>query len=178
MSARIISMLLSACAVAGAVAVFVAPEFEKASRQDTTDTPAATVNTATPGGEEKSRPRQAVLSIRDDGHYWARTLVNGKASVDFMVDTGASTVALTQDDARKMGFDPAALDYKWEIRTAGGITYGASVVIDSIKINQVHIKEVNAMVLREDLTQSLLGMSFLRELYSYEFRGDRLIIRQ
>ncbi|WP_300381027.1 TIGR02281 family clan AA aspartic protease [Henriciella sp.] len=178
MSARIISMLLSACAVAGAVAVFVAPELERASQQETSDAPAATVNTATPEAEDKSRSRQAVLSIRDDGHYWARTLVNDKASVDFMVDTGASTVALTQEDARKMGFDPERLDYKWEIRTAGGVTYGASVVIDSIKINQVHVKKVNAMVLREDLSQSLLGMSFLRELYSYEFRGDRLIIRQ
>ncbi|WP_300381161.1 TIGR02281 family clan AA aspartic protease [Henriciella sp.] len=178
MSVRIGSMLLSACAVAGAVAVFVAPKLDEASKDDTAATSGETVNTATPAGEKESRPRQAVLSIRDDGHYWARTLVNSKASVDFMVDTGASTVALTQEDARKMGFDPEALDYKWEIRTAGGVTYGASVVIESIKINQVHIRDVSAMVLREDLTQSLLGMSFLRELYSYEFRGDRLIIQQ
>jgi aspartyl protease family protein len=77
-----------------------------------------------------------------------------------------------------MGLNPESLDYKWEIRTAGGRTMGASVIIESIKINQVHIKNVEAIVLRTDLDQSLLGMSFLRELYSYEVRGDRMIIRQ
>ena len=86
--------------------------------------------------------RAATLQLRGDGHYWARALVNNKASVEFMVDTGAS------------------------------------VVIESIKINQVHIRNVEAMVLPEALDQSLLGMSFLRELYSYEFRGERMIIRQ
>ena len=77
-----------------------------------------------------------------------------------------------------MGLKPEILDYTWAIRTAGGETMGASVLIESIKINQVHIRNVEAMVLKTDLDQSLLGMSFLNQLYSYEFRGDRLIIRQ
>ena len=76
-----------------------------------------------------------------------------------MVDTGASIVALTYKDAQKMGLRPDKLDYKWEIRTAGGVTMGASVKIDSIQINQVRVKNVDAMVLRTDLEQSLLGMS-------------------
>lgn len=122
--------------------------------------------------------RAATLQLRGDGHYWARALVNNKASVEFMVDTGASVVALTVHDAQKLGLDPKSLDYDWDIRTAGGVVKGASVVIDSIKINQVHIRNVEAMVLPEALDQSLLGMSFLRELYSYEFRGERMIIRQ
>ena len=122
--------------------------------------------------------RMATISARPDGHYWTRALVNRKTSVEFMVDTGASVVALTYRDAQKMGLRPETLDYKWEIRTAGGITKGASVQIDSIQINQVHVKNVDAMVLRTDLSQSLLGMSFLRELYSYEFRGNRMIIQQ
>lgn len=122
--------------------------------------------------------RAATLQLRGDGHYWARALVNNKASVEFMVDTGASVVALTVRDAQKLGLDPKSLDYDWDIRTAGGVVKGASVVIESIKINQVHIRNVEAMVLPEALDQSLLGMSFLRELYSYEFRGERMIIRQ
>ena len=77
-----------------------------------------------------------------------------------------------------MGLRPEKLDYRWEIRTAGGATLGASVLIDSIQINQVKVENVEAMVLRTDLQQSLLGMSFLRELYSYEFRGNRMIIQQ
>ncbi len=171
-------MLFSACAVAGAVAIFIAPKLDKADLQLVEeDVPEASVNAAVTPQETDSR-RRAVLSIRNDGHYWGRTLVNRKASVDFMVDTGASTVALTQDDARKMGIDMDALVYDSRINTAGGLTYGANVVIDSIKIGQVEIENVHAVVMREELAQSLLGMSFLRELYSYEFRGDRLIIRQ
>ncbi|MEO1642928.1 MAG: TIGR02281 family clan AA aspartic protease, partial [Pseudomonadota bacterium] len=73
---------------------------------------------------------------------------------------------------------PETLDYKWRISTAGGETMGASVILESLKINQVHVKNVEAMVLRSDLEQSLLGMSFLSQLYAYEFRGERLILRQ
>jgi len=137
---------------------------------------------ATPFESQSPEPgatrRTARISVRPDGHYWARTLVNNKASVEFMVDTGASVVALTFEDARRMGLNPSNLDYKWKISTAGGETMGASVTIDSIRINQVHIRDVQAMVLRADLEQSLLGMSYLNKLYSYEFRGERLIIRQ
>ena len=77
-----------------------------------------------------------------------------------------------------MGLRPRDLTYDIEIRTAGGITYGADVMIDSIRIGEVEIRDVRGVVMQDVLTQSLLGMSFLRELYSYEFRSDRLIIRQ
>ena len=122
--------------------------------------------------------RAATLQLRGDGHYWARALVNNKASVEFMVDTGASVVALTKRDAQRLGVLPDPSEFVEPVRTAGGVVNGAYVVIDSIKINQVHIRNVAAMVLPEALDQSLLGMSFLRELYSYEFRGERMIIRQ
>lgn len=168
--------LLIVLGVAGAIALGVSsvlkPRLDQRPATSTSQTEAPT-----PDPVPETR-RSAQLSLRDDGHYWARALVNRKASVEFMVDTGASIVALTYSDAQKMGLKPDTLDYSWKIRTAGGETLGASVLIDSIKINQVHIRNVEAMVLRTDLDQSLLGMSFLSQLYSYEFRGDRLIIRQ
>jgi len=72
----------------------------------------------------------------------------------------------------------AAEEPETSARRTASIRLGTDGVIDSIKIGQVHIRNVDAMVLRTDLEQSLLGMSFLRELYSYEFRGNRLLIRQ
>ena len=174
MSTKVLSLLLSAVAVAGAVSFFVVPKLEDGAEPPKTES----VNVIEEADIEPSMRRSAVMLVRHDGHYWARSLVNRKASVDFMVDTGASTVAVTQNDARKMGFRPEDLEYSSRIRTAGGITYGADIVIDSIKVGQVEVKNVNAIVMKEELTQSLLGMSFLRELYSYEFRSDRLIIRQ
>ena len=176
MSARTFSMLASAAAVAAAVSLFIVPKLD-AKDEANVDAAAETVNAAVTVEEAEGR-LSAVLLVRNDGHYWARALVNRKASVDFMIDTGASTVAITQADARKMGLKPDRLDYDAQIHTAGGVTYGARVVIDSIRIGQVEVKDVRGMVLKDELGQSLLGMSFLRELYAYEFRGDRLIIRK
>jgi aspartyl protease family protein len=95
-----------------------------------------------------------------------------------MVDTGASTVALTYRDAQRIGLKPESLDYRWEIRTAGGITYGAAVTLDNIRIGQVEVEQVSAMILKDGLEQSLLGMTYLGELYSYEFKQSQLIIRR
>ncbi|MEM9053958.1 MAG: TIGR02281 family clan AA aspartic protease [Pseudomonadota bacterium] len=176
---HILLTLILAGMVAAGISFYINPKLEQQATQTETTPSLATLALEKPADQPVSQARRtATISQRPDGHYWARALVNNKASVQFMVDTGASVVALTAEDARKMGFQPDKLDYIWEIRTAGGKTMGASVVIDSIKINQVHIRNVDAMVLRTDLEQSLLGMSFLRELYSYEFRGNRMIIRQ
>ncbi|MFN3214517.1 MAG: TIGR02281 family clan AA aspartic protease [Henriciella sp.] len=177
---HIIATLLLAGAMAAMISLYLEPktnsQIEQA--QAAAETPnVAALAVDTPQDTTSAR-RTTTISIRADGHYWTRALVNKKASVEFMVDTGASVVALTYQDAQKMGLRPESLDYIWEIRTAGGITKGASVRIDSIQINQVHVRNVDAMVLRTDLDQSLLGMSFLRELYSYEFRGNRMIIKQ
>lgn len=174
---HVLMTLLAAGGVAATISLYLNPKLENreaASELTPTVASMSVAETQTPDGARRS----ATITVKDDGHYWTRALVNNKASIEFMVDTGASVVALTIADARKMGFRPEDLDYKWEIRTAGGITMGASVTIDSIKINTVNVRNVEAMVLQSDLSQSLLGMSFLRELYSYEFRGERMVIRQ
>ena len=176
MNHKFLSLMVSAGAIAAALVLILIPKIENAEAASEERT-AETVNVIEAANPDEMR-RTAVMLIKSDGHYWARTLVNRKASVDFMVDTGASTVALTQDDAQKMGLRPRDLTYDIEIRTAGGITYGADVVIDSIRIGEVEVRDVRGVVMQDVLTQSLLGMSFLRELYSYEFRSDRLIIRQ
>ena len=183
-TSHIIGTLMLAGAVAAGISLYLEPKLERAEISAETatanpeTTPSVSSLTIDAPPETTSARRMATISARPDGHYWTRALVNKKASVEFMVDTGASVVALTFKDAQKMGLRPESLDYKWEIRTAGGITKGASVRIESIQINQVHVRNVDAMVLRKDLDQSLLGISFLRELYSYEFRGDRMIIKQ
>ena len=119
----------------------------------------------------------AVLKRETDGHFWAQAAVDG-TEVKFMVDTGASTVALTYVDAQRLGLKPETLDFRWTISTAGGETKGASVLLPSIRIGDVEVRNVEAMVLGDGLEQSLLGMTFLSELYSYEFRRKSLIIRQ
>lgn len=178
-TSHILATFALAAGVAAIIGLYLDPKLEADTSAETA-TEAAAPSVASLAIEEPANTarRKTTIRNRPDGHYWTRALVNKKTSVEFMVDTGASVVALTYKDAQKMGLRPDKLDYRWEIRTAGGKTMGASVMIDQIQIGQVKVKNVEAMVLRTDLQQSLLGMSFLRELYSYEFRGDRLIIQQ
>ena len=164
--------------IAAAVVLFIVPKTNSLPQT----TPAAASLTNVPPQESSSKPRAnfdnaAIINREADGHYWTRADVQG-TDVRFMVDTGASIVALTLLDAQRIGLKPADLVFDNEVRTAGGATMGAYIVLDKVRIGRVELEDVSAMVLQEGLEQSLLGMSFLGELYSYEFKGDTLIIRQ
>jgi len=177
----LLPMIIAAALIAGAVAFFVVPKVnqlpDQAAKNAQTAPPTLATATTTPLDDDVPFDNASIIKKRDDGHYWALADVDG-FPINFMVDTGASIVALTYKDAQRLRLDPETLDYKWKISTAGGETFGASVLLDSVRIGQVEVENVEAMVLREGLTQSLLGMSFLGELYSYEFKKKSLIIRQ
>lgn len=126
-----------------------------------------------------SEVRHGVVSLGGDGsgHFLADAAVNG-THVRFLVDTGASHVALTPFDAQRLGFDIDELDYRQPYQTANGIAYAAPVRLEEVSIGSVSIRNVRASVMKEGLTQSLLGMSFLGELSALEIVGDRLILRE
>ncbi len=123
-------------------------------------------------GEQAIRIRK-----RSDGHFIARGTVNG-ADMTMMVDTGASTVVLKPTDARAAGIDLDALTYSVPVRTANGTAYAAAVRIKRMAIGGIVVDEVEALVSKPGaLSESLLGMSFLKRLRSYEFSGDFLTLR-
>lgn len=126
---------------------------------------------------EAPGPSAAVLKMADDGHYWADAKIDGRR-IRMMVDTGASMIALTRDDAQRIGLNLKDLDFKWEVGTAGGKTFGAYVKLDEVEIGNVTIEDVDALVIQAELQNSLLGMSFLNELSSFEFRKNAMIIRE
>jgi len=179
----ILSLSLVAVLTAAVVAIFVVPRLEAvetAEAETVAEAPTVIAASVRPQETAREKPlpnKSAVLRQKPDGHYWGLADVDG-FPVNFMVDTGASVVVLTFEDAKRLRLKPDELDYKWKISTAGGETKGASVLLGSIRIGGVEIENVEAMILREGLDQNLLGMSFLGELYSYEFRREQLIIRQ
>jgi aspartyl protease family protein len=118
-----------------------------------------------------------VLQAGTGRHFRAFVEMNGQR-VQVLVDTGASDVALTRDDARRIGIDPDALSYTIPYRTANGTSFGAPVRIASIKIGDIVVDDVPGHVAAGDLGQSLLGMSFLRRLSSFEVRGGEMILRR
>jgi aspartyl protease family protein len=95
-----------------------------------------------------------------------------------LVDTGASTVVLKSVDAQKLGIDVEKLRYTVPVQTANGTTYAASVKIKGLAVGPIWINEVDALVSKPGtLKDSLLGMTFLNRLRSYEFSGDFLTLR-
>lgn len=114
---------------------------------------------------------------RLDGHFTANTKVNG-ASVSMIVDTGASTIVLRPEDAKKAGIDVSKLTYRVPVLTANGRTIAARVRLKEVSIGPLDRKNVDALVAPDGaMSQSLLGMSFLSRLRSYEFSGDYLALR-
>ncbi len=128
--------------------------------------------------EQSSTGQHSVrIRRRGDGHFIATVTVNG-AGVPMLVDTGASTVVLKQPDAKKLGIDTGRLKYTVPVQTANGVAYAAHVRIRSAAIGQITVNDIDALVAQPGvLKESLLGMTFLSRLRSYEFAGNFLTIR-
>jgi aspartyl protease family protein len=122
--------------------------------------------------------RGAVVKIRkSEGHFIVKARVNGK-SVHMIVDTGASTVVLRHDDALRAGIQLAKLNYTVPVETANGRAFAARVKLDKVSLGELTLEKVDALVTKPGvLHQSLLGMSFLSRLQSYEFSGNQLVMR-
>jgi len=114
---------------------------------------------------------------RLDGHFTAKVKVNG-TPISMIVDTGATSIVLTPEDAKKAGIDVSSLTYRVPVLTANGRTVAARVRLKEVAIGPLDRNKVDALVAQPGaLTQSLLGMSFLSRLRSYEFSGDFLTLR-
>lgn len=111
-----------------------------------------------------------------DGHYWAEAQIDGRA-VRLMVDTGATVVALTPADAARLGLKPGPGDYDQRVQTAGGETRAARVSLGAVRVAGARVEDVEALVVAEGLPHSLLGMSYLGRLSSFEARPEALILR-
>jgi aspartyl protease family protein len=111
-----------------------------------------------------------------DGHFWAEAKVDGRA-VRFLIDTGATAVALSQTDAKRLGIDTKALDYSYKVMTASGETRAASVKLASVSVAGAQVRDVEALVVEKGLETSLLGMSYLGRLSSFQATPRALVLR-
>ena len=136
--------------------------------------PAGTNISLSPYTNERATVR---IRKKNDGHFVVNTLTNNRP-VTMLLDTGASAVVLSARDAAAIGVNTKALRYVIPVNTANGKTLAARVTITSLAIGPIKIPRIDALVAREgDLNESLLGMSFLNRLRSYEVSGDFLVLR-
>lgn len=109
------------------------------------------------------------------GHYYLDTNVND-TPVTFVLDTGATSMVLTQADAVRVGLDPKALNYYSRAMTANGEVRTAPVTLDRISLGPVTDENVRAVVNEGDMSQSLMGMTYLQRWGRIEIAGDTLTL--
>ena len=119
---------------------------------------------------------ELVLPRGPGGHYFLTAKVNG-VDMTFLVDTGATDVALGAEHAKKLRLQLRDNDYTKRYRTANGIVRGAPVALRQVQAGRLRLRDVEASVLEGPLDMPLLGMSFLNRLKGYEVRGDKLVLR-
>ena len=121
--------------------------------------------------------REVRLPAGPNHQYFVTAAVNRRPA-SFLVDTGASYVALRDSDARAANIYVSWADYKHPVRTANGETKAALIDIDIIEIDGIKVENVKAFILPdEQLGMNLLGMSFLSQLESVEQRGGELVLK-
>ncbi|RTL53662.1 MAG: TIGR02281 family clan AA aspartic protease [Bradyrhizobiaceae bacterium] len=122
--------------------------------------------------------RRVMLAADGRGHFQTEARVDGR-DIGFLVDTGATVIALTETDAARIGIRPYASDYTTTVTTANGSAKAASARINSIDVGGVVVHDVDALVMPDHaLSQNLLGMAFLSRLKRFEYSGGRLLLEQ
>jgi aspartyl protease family protein len=118
-----------------------------------------------------------VLKRGNGGHFWTDARVDGRR-IEFVVDTGASTISLRESDAARLGVRPAQRDYTVKVNTANGISRAAPVLLRRVEIGDIAVRDVPALVHPDSaLSVNLLGMTFLSKVRWTHDRG-RLVLEQ
>jgi aspartyl protease family protein len=132
----------------------------------------AAQSTAQAGSRSLSIPRDA------RGHFQTGGRIEGQR-IDFMVDTGASVIALNETSAARFGLRPTPADYKTTVSTANGTIKAAPTRLAMVEIGGLIVRDVDAMVLPDEaLSENLLGLSFLSKLKRFEFANGKMVLEQ
>jgi aspartyl protease family protein len=130
-----------------------------------------------PAGQPSSASRGVTIRRGNNGHFQVEAVVDGR-HMDFMVDTGATAVALRESEAARLGIHPTERDYSMRSATANGIVRVAPVSLDRVQVGDITLHDVAAIVIPDQaLSQNLLGMSFLSRL-RWQQENGRLVLEQ
>ncbi|HEY1545703.1 MAG TPA: TIGR02281 family clan AA aspartic protease [Xanthobacteraceae bacterium] len=132
---------------------------------------------ASPSNSSAAYGRSMTIEPARNGHFSVEAEVDGRR-MDFMIDTGATVIALREQDAARLGIHPAQREYTANVSTANGMVRGAPVELNLVEVGSLSVRNVAALVLPDDaLAQNLLGMSFLSRV-RWEHRDGRLVLEQ
>ena len=172
----IITIAVTACAVA-----VVTPKLVEHIREMKPAPSAVAMKAAAPA-EQPVRvhypTRSVVVSPDRHGHFRVEGRVDGRR-LGFMVDTGASVIALTAKDAARLGIRPMRSEFTATVTTANGAIKAAPASLNAVEIDGITVRDVRALVLPDEaLSENLLGLSFLSRLRRFEYARGKLVLEQ
>ena len=129
-------------------------------------------NPATIDGERQ----ETVLERESNGHFYTHAKVNDDELVHFVVDTGATVVALTVDDARRLGISVDPSEFTVVGEGASGLVRGKDVMLKSVEVDGKRVENVRGVVL-EGSRLSLLGQAYLSRMGEVEMSGDYMVLK-
>jgi aspartyl protease family protein len=145
--------------------------------------PDSTSVTSSRDDRERNKPydigngyAQTVLERSADGHFYADVMING-APIRALVDTGASIIALSKEDAQRAGLSFSSEEFTGTAQTAGGITAVKPVILDRVSMGPLEAERVEAAIIDQGLTQTLLGQSWLKRVGTVTIEGDQMVLR-
>ncbi|MDH4981551.1 TIGR02281 family clan AA aspartic protease [Hyphomicrobium sp. D-2] len=149
------------------------------ARQQAADSNAPRQNATAAAAQQPTASGTVVeLAAQDNGHFNTHAEINGRP-VEVMVDTGATMVALSYEDAERAGLYLRDQDFTRSVHTANGVARVAPVTLDRVSIGGITVRNVPAAVTEPGrLKTSLLGMSFLSRLSRFDMRQGRLVLQE
>jgi aspartyl protease family protein len=172
---RLLSIAVTAVLIMAALAALVAPRIPKSGEGD----PSLLSSRASESGEEPagfSHSGAAMFLNRDESGQFRITAAVDGADVEFLIDTGADLVALTEETAENLGVLPPPDEFKPIMQTASGVGNAARITLHSLEVGGTSFRNVDAVVV-EGLSTNLLGQSVLRRFGKVELQRDRMVIR-
>ncbi|MCR6476649.1 TIGR02281 family clan AA aspartic protease [Variovorax sp. ZS18.2.2] len=127
------------------------------------------------GGSSGGGGNRIVLPADSRGHFMTQGAINGK-TITFMLDTGATTIALSADDAQRIG-----LDYSKgrlvQMSTANGVSQGYRLRLQSVRVGDVEVYDIDAIVTQQPMPYALLGNSFINR-FSMRRDADQMVLEK
>jgi aspartyl protease family protein len=177
---RSILIIAAVLTLIGTVMAGVAQRMTAASAHAAPPAAPTTVGVAQTGAAVGKSVAMRSISIPKDarGHFQIDGRIDGQR-IGFMVDTGASVVALNEKSAAKFGLRPRSSDYTATATTANGTVKAARTRIARMEVGDLIVRDVDAMVLPDEaLSENLLGLSFLSKLKRFEYSNGRMVLEQ
>ncbi|MEK9643330.1 MAG: TIGR02281 family clan AA aspartic protease [Paracoccaceae bacterium] len=126
---------------------------------------------------QQSEDGAIIIPKEIDGHFHLTVTINDRP-IDFLVDTGASDIVLTREDAARVGFDPNRLDYWGMANTANGTVRLATIRLETVRLGEFIDKNIRASVNKAPMEKSLLGMRYLSKFRAIEISNDQMILKR